>query len=245
MKKLLINGIEIFDFEEASSTNTLARELGGHLSAVLAERQSGGRGRLSRSFFSPEGGLYMSAVLEPERVSCGLGFCTAAAALAVRDALEAHGVCNLRVKWVNDLLLDGRKVCGILTEAVSGIGGISRVIVGIGVNLREPEGGFPPEIADRAGYVTVDCDRYVLAADIAARLGAYVEREGSEIARLYGEAIDMIGRRVELCDYTRPGERIFATVLGVNENCFLRARDDRGEEITVSSGEIVGCPAGK
>lgn len=245
MKKLLINGIEIFDFAEALSTNILARELGGHLSAVLAERQSGGRGRMSRSFFSPEGGLYMSVVLDPELVSCGLGFCTAAAALAVRDALEAHGVRNLRVKWVNDLLLDGRKVCGILTEAVSGGGGISRVIVGIGVNLCEPEGGFPPEIADRAGYVTVDCDRRMLAADIAARLGAYAEREGSEIARLYGEAIDMIGRRVELSDYTRPGERIFATVLGVDENCFLRARDDSGEEIRVSSGEIIDCPAGK
>jgi BirA family biotin operon repressor/biotin-[acetyl-CoA-carboxylase] ligase len=243
MKKLLINGIEIFDFEEAMSTNTLARELGTHLSVVLAERQSGGRGRLSRSFFSPSGGLYMSVVLEPERVGCGLGFCTAAAALAVRDALEAHGAGDLRVKWVNDLLLDGRKVCGILTEAVSGGGGISRVIVGIGVNLREPEGGFPPEIADRAGYVTVDCDRHVLAADITSRLGAYVAREGSEIARLYGEAIDMIGRRVELCDYTRPGERIFATVLGVDENCFLRALDDSGEEIKVSSGEIVDAGA--
>jgi BirA family biotin operon repressor/biotin-[acetyl-CoA-carboxylase] ligase len=117
------------------------------------------------------------------------------------------------------------------------------VIVGIGVNLREPEGGFPPEIADRAGYVTADCDRHVLAADITSRLGAYVACEGSEIAYLYGEAIDMIGRRVELCDYTRPGERIFATVLGVDENCFLRALDDSGEEIKVSSGEIVDAGA--
>ena len=240
MIHLNVNGIEIIEFEQADSTNKLAREHGDHLCAVVAVRQSAGRGRMGRSFFSPEGGLYMSVILDPRKIKCGIGFCTAAAALAARDALEAAGVTGLRIKWVNDLLQNGRKVCGILTEAVSDAGGINRIIVGIGINLCPPEGGFPPEIADRAGYVDYKGDRLQLAADITARLGRYSECTCERIAKLYGESIDMIGKKVELADYTRPGQRVTGTVLGVDESCFLRLLGEDGHEFSLSSGEIIG-----
>ena len=88
-----MNEIKIINVAVADSTNRMAMntEQAEHLTAIVADRQTGGRGRLGRSFFSPEGGLYMSVILCPERVFCGTGFCTAAAALAAKDALCVFG----------------------------------------------------------------------------------------------------------------------------------------------------------
>ena len=74
----------------------------------------------------------------------------------------------------------------------------------------------------------------------SARLGRYSECTCERIAKLYGESIDMIGKKVELADYTRPGQRVTGTVLGVDESCFLRLLGEDGHEFSLSSGEIIG-----
>jgi len=180
----------------------------------------------------------MSVVLVPTKIDCGLYLCTAAAAVAVKDALEDVGITGLTVKWVNDILKDGKKVAGILTEASSRGGSIDRVVVGIGINLKEPDGGFPDEIKDRAGAVGYVGDRSELAASIAERLTEYVKKSREEVARLYSASLGMIGDRVTARDYTRPDEILDGVVLGVDENCFLRIKTDSGEVLTLSSGEI-------
>ena len=146
--------------QETDSTNRVAKELARqgatHGTAVLAERQTAGRGRMERSFFSPEGGMYLSAILRPEIPPEDLLLMTPMAAAAVWKAVERlTGIC-LGIKWVNDLYLEGKKVCGILCERTG-----DAVIVGVGLNLKTPEGGFPPEL--NAGALDVGWRPHTMA----------------------------------------------------------------------------------
>lgn len=241
MKEKIINNIKIFHYSTLPSTNRTALDLdtSAHLAVVVADSQSGGRGRLGRSFFSPDGGLYMSVLLAPERVNCGLPFCTAAAALAVKRALEDFGINDLSVKWVNDLLRGGRKVCGILTEARSQNGRVEKVVVGVGINLKEPDGGFPEEIRQNAGAVGFEGDKLTLAAKIALNLGNLIERSPREINALYEKSLAYIGETAEVTDYADGQKKLRGTILGVDENCFLKLALPNGEIRHISSGEIM------
>lgn len=143
--------------ELTGSTNQDAKVLavGGAVAGtvVLAEAQTGGRGRLGRSFYSPAGpGLYLSVVLRPGLEFSDAVLITTAAAVAVSRAIESVTGLSPQIKWVNDLYLDGKKICGILTEAVSGFesGTIESVVVGIGINFRENP-GLPAELRDVVG----------------------------------------------------------------------------------------------
>ncbi|MBQ2455467.1 MAG: biotin--[Firmicutes bacterium] len=143
----------IFEYIQTESTQEDMKELfkageARMFDAVFALSQTGGKGRYGRSFFSPEGGLYLSILLpyeEPGTITCGAGAC------AVRAIARTTGK-DLRIKPVNDLYMDGRKIAGILAEAVTDLEGKPlAVVLGIGINLIAPEGGFPEEIRNRAG----------------------------------------------------------------------------------------------
>ena len=167
--------------DEAGSTNDDARALAAsgapHGAVVLARRQHAGRGRDGRAFRSPEGGLYMSVVVRPRAPPARWGLIPLAAGLAVVDALAAHGF-PARLKWPNDVLLDDRKLGGILVE--SRLGDDAFAIVGIGVNVRAAplpeatclaEHGAPPEMLGMARDVRDALLRAVdAAADEPARL---------------------------------------------------------------------------
>jgi len=133
--------------------------------AVLASRQTAGRGRMGRAFSSPEGGLYLSVILRPTLPPDHLPLYTPLAAVAVCRTLSAQTGVECRIKWVNDLLLNGKKLCGILCEGVSGA-----VICGIGVNLRAQEGGFPKELRDLIAVLPKEADRLALAQAILEEL---------------------------------------------------------------------------
>ena len=180
----------------------------------------------------------MSVLLDPERIFCGLPFLTAAAAVAVRDTLASNGIDGLCIKWVNDILMNGKKVCGILTEARTENGAVTRVCVGIGINLTEPPGGFPDDIRARAAAIGFRGDKLSLAAAIAARLGELISLDKNEIRRLYSCELFGLFERAEVTDYANGQKKILGTVLGVDENCFLRILTDDGEERHIASGEI-------
>ena len=240
MKEIISDGIRIFSFDILDSTNkeAMRREDIVHLSVISAERQSSGRGRLGRSFFSPNGGLYMSVVLDPEKIKCGLGFCTAAAALAVKEALRAVCKIETELKWVNDLLVNGKKICGILTEAKTENGKISRVVVGIGINLANQD--FPDDIKHKAASINYSGDKTDLIVNIVKSLQKYIETENAEITETYSASLSSIGKHVEVTDYSRPDTKLHGTVVGVDNNCFLRLKTDSENIVTVSSGEIIG-----
>lgn len=153
--------VEIQIFDEISSTNLEARQLAvsgqaGHGSFVVALEQTAGRGRRGREFYSPKGsGIYLSIILEPQGTLEGSLLITTAAATAVYKAVKEVCGVDLGIKWVNDLYKGDRKVCGILTEAVTDFesGNIEFAIVGIGLNLYVDESVFPEELLDVAGGI--------------------------------------------------------------------------------------------
>ena len=146
------------------STNQLAKgqALAGaaHGTAVIADRQTGGRGRFGRAFFSPPGrGLYLSYIARPDWTAETLSLLTVYTAVAVCDAVQT--VCELRprAKWVNDLLMGEKKICGILTEAsLEGESGrLEWAVIGIGINVNGCE--FPPELENIAGSLEMAAGR--------------------------------------------------------------------------------------
>lgn len=175
--------------QEMVSTNewlkqeALAKKL-PHGSLAAAQYQSGGKGRRGRSFYSPkDSGLYLSVLLHPKKTAQESLEITAAAAVAVCKAVEQVCGVSLGIKWVNDLYLEEKKVCGILTEAVTDFetGDIEFVVVGIGLNLYPPEGGFPKYLEHVAGTILEPgqgADRNRLAGEIVNRLLEEVEKPG-------------------------------------------------------------------
>lgn len=214
---------------ETDSTNRVAMELArqgaAQGTAVLAARQTAGRGRLGRSFFSPEGGLYLSVILRPGLPPEERTLLTPMAAVAVCRAVEAH--CGLRpgIKWVNDLHLADQKLCGILCQSAG-----DAVVVGIGLNLRTPEGGFPPELNATA----LDCpvQRETLARSIREQL---LLADPNRCMEEYRARSVTVGRAVTVRCVS--GECYAARAVDIDSRGRLVV--ERGKErLTLDSGEV-------
>ena len=151
--------------DTVDSTNTYLRRLGDQDAAagtvVLARQQSAGKGRQGRAFFSPpDTGLYLSMLVKPDCAAENILALTPMAAVAAAETVEAVSGEQTQIKWVNDLLLHGKKVCGILCESkfAQNAPKPDYVIVGIGTNLTAPPEGFPPELCEIAGAVFAHCE---------------------------------------------------------------------------------------
>lgn len=172
-------GREMEIHDRLDSTNNRAKVLAASGApnglAVISDTQTGGRGRLGRSFFSPErSGIYMTCILRPECEPERASMLTSLAAVAVAEAIETTVQANVRIKWVNDLYLNDKKICGILSEAGLGMeaGRLEYAVVGIGVNVKKTV--FPPELREIAGSIGnetgTEPDRNRLIAEILNRL---------------------------------------------------------------------------
>ena len=155
---LKTQGISVRYYREISSTNTVLKTMAAEGAreglVLIAEEQTGGKGRMGRRFYSPPGsGLYMSILLRPGTEASRSTGITACAAVAVALAIEELSGRPANIKWVNDIYMDKRKVCGILTEASvdceSGL--LNYAVVGIGINTLVPAGDFPQELQTIAG----------------------------------------------------------------------------------------------
>ncbi len=233
--------------ESVSSTNTVLKDIaergGAEGMVLIAEQQTGGRGRLGRSFLSPAGtGLYMSILLRPKFSAEESLSITTAAAVAAAGAIEAITGREAGIKWVNDVYQNGYKVCGILTEASVDFenGGLRYAVLGIGVNIQEPEGGFPESLRDIAGalYSTEPPAgvRTLLAAEI---LNRFFEFYGTLTVRPflkeYRRRSLLTGMNIT---FTRGDEEKVGTVLGIDDRARLVVRLEGGEETAFSAGEI-------
>ena len=209
--------------------------------AVIAEEQRKGRGRNQRSFFSPSGtGLYMSVLFRPTFSSSESLFVTTSAAVAVCEAIEKVSGKKAQIKWVNDVFLGEKKVCGILTEASFSVenNGMEYVIAGIGVNVKS--GSFPEELQEIATSVFGDdCPadaRALLAAEILERLKYYYDNiPARTFYREYVSRCFIIGKEVMVFSGNMTGK---ALVEGVDKNCFLKVRFEDGRKALLSSGEV-------
>lgn len=199
-------------------------------SVLIADRQLAGRGRIGRTFVSASG-LYMSVLLPVKKEV--LPYLTHLAALAVCRALQETAAVTPCVKWVNDVFVNGKKVCGILAESVT-VGESRRYVVGIGVNANTPPDAFPEELKEIAGSVIVD--RTALAAAILNHLFSLAEQTPVEVIKKeYAERCFLVGTRVTVVKENSERE---ATVLGLSEGLGLLVRYDDNEKEELFSGEV-------
>lgn len=240
--------------EKTDSTNNriLTEAAGGAAEGltVCAVRQTAGKGSRGRSFFSAAPcGLYFSVLFRPPAIPPeNLVRITAAAGVCVCNALERCGTPPAFIKWVNDVYMNGKKICGILTEgSFSADGRLQTVICGIGINLAAPDGGFPPEIAATAGAVfptfeEAEKRRAAVLAGILERLRAHYRaliesgKTGSE--EEYRRRSLLIGRTVTVTRQNGTAET--ATVTDIDTECRLCVRwDATGLEETLIGGDVT------
>lgn len=245
-KHLHDGGLRIQVLPSASSTNTLLREQANAGApeglVILANTQTRGHGRYGRSFFSPaDSGLYMSLLLRPHGYSPEqAASLTTMAAVAACEAIEAVSGCKAAIKWVNDVLIAGKKVCGILTEGAVSLENQSMeyVVLGIGINVYPPREGFPEELQEIAGFVL---DRQqadgknALAAGFLNRFMGYYRRNDRDYAQAYRERSVVIGREI---DVIVPSGSRRALALDIDRDCRLLVRYENGEIARLSSGEV-------
>lgn len=211
---------------------------------LLAEEQSAGRGRRGRTFFSPEGtGLYMSLLLHPDTTPEEGTMLTTLTAVAAAKAIEKVSGEIVQIKWVNDVWMRGKKVAGILTEGSASMeeGKLEYAIVGIGINIYEPQGGFPAELKNIAGAVFEnDISRENLRNRMAAEfitnfMKYYQSFPARDYLEEYRQRCFVISQRVQVIT---PAQSIQALVLGIDEACHLKVQYEDGTVEFLSSGEI-------
>ena len=195
---------------QLDSTNNRAKALAAagapHGLVVIADSQSGGRGRMGRSFFSPEhSGVYLTCVLRPDCAPDRAGLLTSLAAVAAARAVEKVSGADVRIKWVNDLYIGGKKICGILSEAGLGMeaGRLEYAVVGIGINVKKME--FPPELRDIASSIGnetgAEPDRNRLIAELMNELEAlYSDLETGAFLEESRRRSNVIGREITVIE---------------------------------------------
>lgn len=163
-------------FSELDSTNdrlkAMARQGAPHGTVLLADRQTGGHGRMGRTFLSPEGmGVYLSILLRPSCAPADLMHLTCATGVAMCEAVEQAARFRPSIKWTNDLVYGKRKLGGILTElGLNPKGGVDYAIIGIGINCCQAETDFAPEIRDIAGSLSMAAGREIDRSQVAAAM---------------------------------------------------------------------------
>ncbi len=229
------------------STNTRLKELASEgareWTTIIAAQQTQGRGRMGRSFYSPSNtGLYMSVLLRPTLLASSAVDLTTAAAVAVAEAIESLTGKQTQIKWVNDIYLDKKKVCGILTEASCGLetGMLEYAVLGIGINVYPPEGGFPTDIQDIATAIMEKKSEQLrnrLVCEILNRfLGYYMQLSAHHFLEGYRARLMWKNERIALHDFHGSIESV--TLLDVDEHCRLLVKGNDNTIRPVESGEI-------
>ena len=236
-------------FDEVTSTNTLLKELGRQGApagtVLVADRQTGGRGRLGRTFLSPGGvGVYLSALIRPDCAPTELMHLTCAVAVAMCDAVEHAFGFRPGIKWTNDLVVGTKKLGGILTEL--GLdpktGRVSYAVLGIGINCGQRPEDFDPSLWGMATSVRMvlgqEADRERLIAEMVRALEAMdreLLRSSAQMLERYRRDCITLGKPVSIL---RGDEVRHATALDVDAEGGLVVRYDSGETGTVTSGEV-------
>jgi BirA family biotin operon repressor/biotin-[acetyl-CoA-carboxylase] ligase len=240
-------GYDINYFLEIGSTNVKAQELARegcpHGTIVLSEVQKTGKGRLSRQWLSPNGGLWMSIVLRPKISPAQAPFVTLLAGCALASAIQDMDV-KARIKWPNDILIGGKKVCGILTEMDAEMQMVNHIIIGIGMNVNNPLSKFPNGLRDTVTTLKEETgkkvDRPKLLLGILGSLKTNLElmetsQGRKKVLERWRKLSDTLGRhvRVEMVDGSVEG-----TAKDVDEEGALLVETGKGVE-RVLSGDCV------
>lgn len=228
------------------STNTQAKRLGEegaeHGTLVVTQCQTAGRGRRGRSWESPEGNVYFTFILRPDVEVSRASMITLISALALAKAIEKVTGLHTQIKWPNDVVANGKKLCGILTESSTDLEYINYVVVGIGINVNQTS--FPDELADKASSLLLELGHSV---NRGAVLGEFLNlfevyydifiktEDMSALIDVYNEMLVNCGREVKIIEKDK--ERILKAI-GIDENGGLIVENPEGIRESIISGEV-------
>jgi BirA family biotin operon repressor/biotin-[acetyl-CoA-carboxylase] ligase len=239
----------IYHFFKTDSTNSIAMRLGEsgelHGTVVLAEEQTAGRGRAGRSWTSEKSsGIYCSILLRPPIPPAHAPLLTLVAGLAARDAAAEELAILPDIRWPNDVLVGGRKFCGILTEMHAEPDRVHFAVVGIGMNVNQTK--MPEELADDATSLRIETDKFHSRLELLIRLLRHLDRyynqfltDGAQpILRRFAQVSSYFeGKRVQITTAT---EMFTGTTAGLESSGVLRvARDDGRGVVPVISGDVA------
>ena len=239
-------GCEIYYFDSIDSTNTKATELAeeGHPSGtlVVADRQTAGKGRRGRSWESPTGiGIFMTLMLKPEINPNNASMLTLVAAMATTRAIRRVTGVPAMIKWPNDIVMNGKKVCGILTEMSAQFDYINHIVIGIGINVHNED--FPEEIAKTASSLYLESGQHIHRASLIEAFleefedvyAEYLKTEDMEgLQKEYDAMLVNRGRQVRVLDPKEPFE---GKAMGITKKGELVVDTWESRKL-VSSGEV-------
>ena len=230
---------EIILLKTVDSTNTYAKKLAADGAAdgtvVIAEEQTAGRGRRGNSFYSPpKSGLYMTVILRPENHAADIDLFTICAGCGVCRAVEELSGTKPQIKWVNDIYLNGKKICGILSEATTDFesGVVDSVVTGMGINISTED--FPSDIRSKAGSIGVNITRSALAAAVLRELTYCLSRSRAENIADYKARSLVLGKEVS---FVLNGVQYVAEAVDIDDSGRLVVATEEGE-MRLNSGEI-------
>ena len=244
-------GKEIYYFPELKSTNIMAKEKALHRAEginegtlIIAERQSAGKGRLGREWFSPAGGIWLSIILYPQLPPSYIPRITLMTAVAVVKAIKMCVQIEPQIKWPNDILINEKKVCGILTEMSAELDIIHWIVVGIGINANIDHREFPEDIQENAislkEFLGKEILRVKMVQIFLQEFEKYYEglkrREFSSILKEWKFYSHTLGRKINV----DMGERIVTgEAVNINEEGALILKKGNGELVEIISGTII------
>ena len=239
-----IAGTIVFE-EEMDSTNIRAKELGEEGAAdgtlVVTNRQTAGKGRRGRNWISPEGNCYFSLLLRPDMLAERASMITLVSALALVKAIQTEYHLEAMIKWPNDVVINGKKLCGILTESSTQLQHLKYVIVGIGINVNQKE--FLEEIRQTATSISLETGKTEEGARLLAVFLQYFEQyyeiflktqDLSVLSKEYNRLLVNCKKEVKIIEQEK--ERILKAV-GIDNMGGLIVEDRNGKQETIISGE--------
>lgn len=242
-------GKNLYVYNEVKSTNTVAKFLAmngaENGTVVISEKQTDARGRSGKSWESPLGGIWLSIILQPNVHYSKLPLITLATGVAVAKAIERTGITSSEIKWPNDIMLHGKKVCGILTEAVTKFNTIEHVIIGVGIDANIDISDFPEELqdgtttlADELGRKEDENTLIRIFLEEFEKISELFNNEGfEEILKEWRKRSYSIGKIVEVRE---PFNKNYdAYVLGINREGALVVEKIDGTLEKVISGECI------
>ena len=250
--KLDIDGGSFIWLESVGSTNdhaiALAKDGAPGGTVVAAETQTAGRGRLGRKWVSPAGlNLYFSVILRPELSASDVPLITLMCAVEAASALKAATGAEVKLKWPNDLLLDGRKLGGILVESHMRGAQVEFVVAGLGININSRQEDFPVEVRDIATSLFIAASRKHPRAPILKSVAESVIKGAGALAKDGSDGAEemlfmwkimnaTLGRRVRAGD---TGQEHEGQAIDLDENGMLLVKKDSGEVVKIISGDVV------
>ncbi len=242
-------GKDMYIFNEVMSTNTLAKFLSmngvGNGAVVISEKQTKARGRSGKNWESPLGGVWLSIILNPNVDHSKIPLITLATGVAVENTLKRIGVENAEIKWPNDILIQDKKVCGILTEAITSFNTIESIIIGVGIDANITIENFPKELQENMTTLNDEIGKKVdenlliktFLEEFEKISDQFVNGEYEAILKKWRKNSYTIGKIVEVHEpFSKPYD---GYVLGISRDGSLVVEKIDGTLEKVISGECI------